>query len=50
MPGLGPGIHVLRAGTKAWMAGTSWISPAMTGFSHYEATVSSKVERKGCAA
>jgi hypothetical protein len=23
MPGLVPGIHVLRATTKAWMAGTS---------------------------
>ena len=27
MPGLVPGIHVLRAVGKAWMAGTS---PAMT--------------------
>ncbi|MFK4510521.1 hypothetical protein ABIF81_005699 [Bradyrhizobium daqingense] len=27
MPGLVPGIHVLCAGSKAWMAGTS---PAMT--------------------
>jgi hypothetical protein len=27
MPGLVPGIHVLLAETKAWMAGTS---PAMT--------------------
>ncbi|MGY2931736.1 hypothetical protein ACVWZK_000596 [Bradyrhizobium sp. GM0.4] len=27
MPGLVPGIHVLRAAAKAWMAGTS---PAMT--------------------
>src|SRR5580704_8863040 len=27
MPGLGPGIHVLRPAEKAWMAGTS---PAMT--------------------
>jgi hypothetical protein len=47
MPGLGPGIPVLRAGTKAWMSGTS---PALTSFSRYEAAVSSKVERKGCAA
>jgi hypothetical protein len=27
MPGLVPGIHAFRAGTKTWMAGTS---PAMT--------------------
>jgi hypothetical protein len=27
MPGLVPGIHVLDAATKTWMAGTS---PAMT--------------------
>jgi hypothetical protein len=27
MPGLGPGIHVLLAERKTWMAGTS---PAMT--------------------
>jgi len=27
MPGLVPGIHVLRAAGKTWMAGTS---PAMT--------------------
>jgi hypothetical protein len=27
MPGLVPGIHVLRAASKTWMAGTS---PAMT--------------------
>ena len=29
MPGLGPGIHVFRAATKTWMAGTS---PAMTSY------------------
>jgi hypothetical protein len=27
MPGLVPGIHVFRAATKSWLAGTS---PAMT--------------------
>jgi hypothetical protein len=29
LPGLVPGIHVLRATSKAWMAGTS---PAMTSW------------------
>jgi hypothetical protein len=32
MPGLGPGIHVLRAGTKAWMAGTSLDKPGHDEF------------------
>ena len=32
MPGLVPGIHVLRAAGKAWMAGSS---PAMTLWRHW---------------
>jgi hypothetical protein len=32
MPGLVPGIHVFRAATKSWMAGTS---PAMTTETYY---------------
>jgi hypothetical protein len=30
MPGLVPGIHVFYAASKAWMAGPSRPSPAMT--------------------
>jgi len=37
MPGLVPGIHVLRGAPKTWMAGTS---PAMTTDRHGESSLS----------